>query len=467
MKTQRILFYAATLLAAALWSGGTLKAAEDAGDQMLDTVVGLLNDKDKDLRAIGLQQVREELKGAAATKRFADLLPKLPPEPRAGLIDALGARGDKTARPAIVEMLKSSEEQVRTAAVRALGLLGEAADVPLLVQSLAAGTEAEKTAAQQSLEQLRAQGLDEKIVQELKSAKDVPQKNALVLIVERRKTLPALPVLLDLAVSENADLRTAAVRALGQLAGAEDIPKMVEALLKTEKGAQSDTAEKAVMFVCMRIKDPDKRADPLLAAWEKLGDEQKTIVLPTLGRVGGTKALKVVEEAIAGDNRQRRDAGVRALCNWPDSSVVDKLLVLAQTSGEANYRLWATRALPRVAVLRDSRSDAERLDLLKKVMTLATRDEERNLALDRAKAVRTMDSLRFVLSYIDKPEFAQRACATVVELAHYRELRDPNKAEFDKALDKVIALCKDPTLVDYAKRYKRGETVEVRKKTAQ
>jgi hypothetical protein len=88
------------------------------------------------------------------------------------------------------------------------------------------------------------------------------------------------------------------------------------------------------------------------------------------------------------------------------------------------------------------------------------------LVLDRAKAIRTMDSLRFVISYMDKPECAQRACATVVELAHYRELRDPNKAEFDKALDKVIGICKDAGMVDRAKRYQRGETVEDRAKTS-
>ncbi len=72
-----------------------------------------------------------------------------------------------------------------------------------------------------------------------------------------------------------------------------------------------------------------------------------------------------------------------------------------------------------------------------------------------------------MLSYMDKPELSQRACATVVELAHYRELRDPNKAEFDKALDKVIGICTDASLVDCAKRYQRGETVDIRAKTSQ
>ncbi|MGA2798594.1 MAG: HEAT repeat domain-containing protein [Thermoguttaceae bacterium] len=467
MKTSLILLSAIISLAVAYRTSGAPPAADDASDQLIDVVVNLLSDKDKDFQAIGLQQVREEVKGTAATKRFVELLPKLTPDTRTGLIDALGARGDKTARGAVVEMLKAPEEQVRAAALRALGFLGEAGDVPLMAQSLTAGGETEKTAAKRSLEQIRAEGVDEKIVGELKAATDPRRQTALIEIVQRRKATATVPILLNLAVSDKADIRAAAMQALGQLAGAEDIPNLVKALLATESGPQRDAAEKSIMFVCARIKDANERAGPLLAVWEQLGDEKKTIVLPTLGRVGGPKALKVVEEAIAGDNAQRRDAGVRALCNWPDASVAGRLLEMAQTSNSPNYRSWTLRALTRVAVLHDSRSDAERLDLLKKAMTLTDSNEERNYVLERAKAIRTMDSVRFVLSYMDKPELSQHACATVVELAHYRELRDPNKAEFDMALDKVIGICKDPTLVDYAKRYRRGETVELRTTTSQ
>jgi len=35
-------------------------------------------------------------------------------------------------------------------------------------------------------------------------------------------------------------------------------------------------------------------------------------------------------------------------------------------------------------------------------------------------------------------------------------LREPNIAEFAKALDRVIAMCKDKGLVDRAKSYKEG-----------
>jgi hypothetical protein len=177
-----------------------------------------------------------------------------------------------------------------------------------------------------------------------------------------------------------------------------------------------------------------------------------------LGRVGGAQSLKVVEEALADKTPRRRDAGVRALCNWPDASAAAELLHLALTDEDAGHRLLALRAVIRVAALPDKRSDAERLDLLKRCMTMATRNEERNLVLQRAPAVRTVESLRFAVPYLDRPENAQEASATVVELAHHRELRVPNKTEFDKALDAVIRTAKDADVVDRAKRYRKGKT---------
>ncbi len=78
--------------------------------------------------------------------------------------------------------------------------------------------------------------------------------------------------------------------------------------------------------------------------------------------------------------------------------------------------------------------------------------------IKRARAIRTVQTLRFLVPYLDQAPFAQEACESVVELAHHRELREPNKAEFDKALDKVIQTSKDAIVVERANRYKKGQT---------
>ena len=48
--------------------------------------------------------------------------------------------------------------------------------------------------------------------------------------------------------------------------------------------------------------------------------------------------------------------------------------------------------------------------------------------------------------------------SSIVDLAHHRNLREPNEEEFHAALDQVIALSKDAVVVDRANRYKRDET---------
>ena len=95
---------------------------------------------------------------------------------------------------------------------------------------------------------------------------------------------------------------------------------------------------------------------------------------------------------------------------------------------------------------------------MKQAMAIAKTDEERSLVVNRCRTSYSIESLRYVLPYFEQPKFVQLACETIVELAHHRELREPNKSEFDPALDKVIKLSNDAVVVDRANRYKRGET---------
>ena len=89
-------------------------------------------------------------------------------------------------------------------------------------------------------------------------------------------------------------------------------------------------------------------------------------------------------------------------------------------------------------------------------MKLATGEPERHAILEGLGNVRHIESLRFVVPFLDQADYVQSACKGIVELAHSKMLREPNKAEFDKALDRVIALCKDKGLIDRAKQYKEG-----------
>jgi hypothetical protein len=224
-------------------------------------------------------------------------------------------------------------------------------------------------------------------------------------------------------------------------------------MLQTGKGAHRDTLEKAVMLALEAVPDADQRTGAVLAGADLSSAAQRIEFLPLLGRIGGPRALELVQSALKDPNTEIYDAGVRAIANWPDAGVVEQLLDLARSARENHQRIWALRALIRVSALPGEVSDDRKLAWLKQAMEMATRDDERSLALQRAGAIRTADSLRFAVSYLDHPSLSPDACRAVVDLAHYKELRDPNRDAFAAALKRVLALTSDQGLKDRAERY--------------
>ncbi|RIK84527.1 MAG: hypothetical protein DCC67_04825 [Planctomycetota bacterium] len=443
----------AQLLGAAAHAG-----AEETSDELIQAVVQLLRDPDKDIRALALDQVRSELPGEAATKALAAELPNLPAEAQAGLAGALADRGDRVARAAILALVDATpDEAVRAAALESLGTLGNSNDVKLLVGWLGRGTEAIRAAARRSLLRLPGDEAVAALAAELKAAPPELQASLVDLLKERRG-VEAVPQLLELAVGDDAKVRGAAISALAELARPADVPAMVAVVLKAPRGAERDAAERAVAAVCSRGAEPDQRALPLLAAMEKLTPNERLALLSTLGRVGGAPALAVVQQSLADADFNRHELGLRALCNWPDASIAPHLAHLAASDEHPAHRRLALRALVRIAPLDDGRSDAERLALLRSVFEMCESPEDKALVVRRAAAIRSMETLRFVTPLLDDPQLAQAACETVVELAHDRPLREPHKAQFHPALDKVIATSRDPVVVDRAERYKRGQT---------
>ena len=439
-----------------------LTAAVRADDDTVKTVIDLVSDKDKDVRAIGLEQPRDDAKGAEATQRFAAVLPKLAPETQVGLLGALAGRGDAAAKPAVLNLLKTSQGEVRSAAIRAMGPLGDKSDVPQLV-ALLADDKSQKD-ADASLTLLHGDGVNASLCGQLKTAAS-PVRVALVKLLVARHAVDSVPALLAASKDSDSKVRAAALEALGQLAGPELIAKLARAILDANDAKSREEAEISLALIARRDPKNSDPARPLLKIIDSMSESDQRAMLPALGRVGGPSARKVVDAAIGNtiaDRNLRAEmtlAGETALFNWPDGSVSPRLVELADVFivMPASRKVFVD-ALIRVAPLPDGRSDAERLAMLKKAMELCSTDAQRTTVIKRARAIRSLDTFRFVAPFMDQPQFAQVACETVVELAHHKELRQPNKAEFNKALDKVILISKDPEVILRAKHYLKDET---------
>lgn len=441
-------------------------AAEAAPQEAVQMTIDFITRDDADFRAIGLDRVRHGLKGEAATQQFAGLLSKLAPSRQLELTAALADRGDRAALPAVLALLVASKEPaVRAAAVTALGSLGGGTEVAVLKASLVAA-DPEKAAARRALAVLRGNDVTPAITEAARSG-DASLRPTLIDILAERRAVTALPDLLTAAVDGDPAIRTAAMRAIAKLGGPEQVPGMVQGMLKAAAGGERDEAERALVTVCTQNPGKERSANVLLEQFKAADDTTQETLLTVLGRVGGDGAIAIVDGLLADANATKRKLGLTALTKWPDATVSQRLLDLLGKTQDPAEREQLLGTLIRIAPLPDNKlNDNQKLELLQKTMALCQRDEDRRRVLERANAIRTIETLRFVVPYLDDPTLAEPACLSVVELAHHRTLRDANKDEFTKALDKVMGTTKNEELVERAERYKQGQTWERKKPAA-
>ena len=63
------------------------------------------------------------------------------------------------------------------------------------------------------------------------------------------------------------------------------------------------------------------------------------------GTPGRCPARQTIESYLEAQDNNASEAAVRALCNWPNAEVADRLLAIATNSGDKRYCRWALRAL--------------------------------------------------------------------------------------------------------------------------
>jgi len=431
--------------------------AADTAAEALARLDQLIDANDVQERAIAYEQIRLGMKGEAATARFAARLPALPPDRQIELLRALADRGDAAALPAIAKLAEAGDPAVRSAALHAIGGLGSGESVGLLVKALAA-TDPEKAAARRALVILRGDDATRQVVAALASAP--PAVRALLLdIVAGRRARAAVPELVGFAVDADGGVRAATMRALAKLGGPEQVPGMVKGVLTAAAGQERTDAERALVTVCTQNPGHEQATESFLTIFKTASDADREVLLSPLGRIGGPGAMAVVDALLADTDPAKREFGLVALTRWPDAAVAPKLLDMVAKAPDAATRDRLLGALIRIAPLPDNKlNDNQKLELLEKTMQLCEQDADRSKVIERANAIRTVETFRFVLPYLDQPTLAEPACKSVVELAHHQQLRDAHKDDFTKALDKVIATTKNPELVERANRYKEGKT---------
>ena len=243
-------------------------------------------------------------------------------------------------------------------------------------------------------------------------------KDRLVLlgIVGQRRIRAATPAVLKAADSPDAELRHAAVRTLGRIIGAENLPVLTGRLLAAKTPEETAAAQEALTAACLRITDRDACATQLAASIPQAPVPAKCFLLEVIGRMGGAAALKTVAAHARGDSAETQDTATRVLGNWMSVDAAPELLDLAKTLRDEKLRTRTLRGYIRIARQLDFTPD-QRLAMCEEALKAAQRDEEKKLALDVLGRVASAKSLAVAARCLSDRALKEDAAGVAIAIA--------------------------------------------------
>lgn len=354
--------------------------AEPAKTQ--DKLIALLKGDDEYLRAIAVGLLRKSDEKSATTA-VAQVLPTLKPGAQVLALGILEHRADKAALSAVTAMASSPDLSVKVAAIHALGVLGDSGSVPLLLAAATSAGEEVKRTANDALDALRGTDIDQMMLGAMSGA-DADTRAVLIRSLSTRGAKIALPALFDATGDPNDGIRAKAFDALGTLAGPDELPKLLDLVVRMNGNSAQPQAESAVVAVSQKVPDSKARATATLAALDAAEDEKVRASLTKIaGRIGDSSALPKLRE-LAGKSKEAtvQEAAVRALCDWTTTETLDDLRKMAAESKNDTFRGLAFAAMIRVARMEEGGPDLEtKLKVYTEALGLARSADDKRLVL--------------------------------------------------------------------------------------
>ncbi|MCU0783770.1 MAG: HEAT repeat domain-containing protein [Verrucomicrobia bacterium] len=389
-----------------------------------------------------------EMSGPEVTQVLATCLPQLQPENQIVVMQALGARGDAEAVPALSSQAKSGAKNTRVAAIRALAAIGHSSVVPVLVELIEDSESEVAQAALDGLAGIPGREADAVVFNMLKST-SANRRIIGIDLVGRRRMVAAVPALLNAAADSDAKVRSSAVQRLGKLATPTETPALIELLLRSTDEQDLDGLAVALSSICTGAGPPVSATEQIIAALPGAQLAQKGALLTVLGAVGGEKAIASVRAALNDPQAEVREAAVRALADWPDAAAAPDLLQLARSATSGNGRDVAFCGYVRLA--RESESNTTvKLKMLTEAATLATSTPEKKLVLAGLGDILTVESLRLVTPHLSDAAVADEAGAVAVNIAE--KLGTKDAADIGVALNQVLKSAKLPQVLNPARK---------------
>lgn len=361
-----------------------------------------------------------ETPGAETTRALAASLPTLTSKGKLLLLIALGDRGDHAASAGVVALCSSPDIQVRVAAIHALGQIGEPSAISLLLEMAANGsaTDKGKLAARESIAKLKGNGIDDGL-EKLLANPQLPEPIVIetILALSNRHAASAGRELYLRSADVHPAVRTAALTCIRDTGGFELLRPMISRTLSLPPDSRDSAIEATTEIARRCTLEAQRTGDLLNALHHAAKTEDRLTLLTILDQVGGPHALTSLETSLSDSASSVQDGALALLAEWPTDEPLNILLKSLKSPGTARRKTIALRGCLRMIGLNDQRPPDQTLSLLKDLVSLTTRPEDRRQALSGLGKLRTYQALVYAAKFTTEPSVRAEAETAIVDIS--------------------------------------------------
>jgi HEAT repeat protein len=351
--------------------------------------------------------------GDEIVKKWIAYYPKAIPAAKSEIIAMLGDKGNKTALTLVTSSLSGTEKSVRCEAARALTKINGSKAVPSLIEYLKNFTDAEdQQAAKSALMSVSGNNEIALLRPVLKDGPEAARKSVIELLAWNKGN-EYFSQVLPYTSSDDVNVRSAAFKALADLAGPGNQADLIELMLDPRSKDHIPDLQAALASAAGKIADPEKRSEIILKTLQ--GRTGKEMIIPVLAKTGGREALTTVLKEFENGNPEMRDICFKTITSWQDYTASSALYEIC-ASGNKTFEGPAFEGYVK-QIRAVSLPDEEKLLLFRKIMPYALSPDRKNEILTELCKLKTYQTLFLVANYLDDPSVSAEAANAAMHIA--------------------------------------------------
>jgi HEAT repeat protein len=363
------------------------------GEDAVPTIVEALTSGIPELEAVAAEEAKS-VPGRKATEAFVKAYASLTPENQAVLLHALGVRGDDYALETLLLAAQSRIPVVRLGAIEALGRFNHPDVLQVLLKSAATGSEEEMALARQALDALTHPGVNDELLVAAMNADNAVRAEAMKMIAARH-VQEGVPVVMRVAARDVKPVRLEALKALGAIGTAQELPDMVSMLLEDWSAPDIAAIGEAIIAVARRAPEGKTRTDAVSRALTggRGPEDSRLTLVSILAAIGDDTGVPALEDVARESTGRAQVAAVETLVAWPTPAALDPLDRVARESKDAHIRSMALDgALRQLEHGNHGRTPEQRVKYYERLAKVAQTPEEKARIANALAAISSPDS---------------------------------------------------------------------------